>query len=238
MSKKLFILFLFTCILLIQFSCAPSIRSAKIQPEFSADGVLLGTMFSASATDELGNDETDSEVDFNLPIPFDVKFRYGWERDKKEGFGFELSGGLDGQFGAYLELPGTEEFHWGFGAETNIWILGLSRETDDDDVSEFISDHNYHVYLMAGYFPSPKFELSAGIKYQPFLGTFLEEVSNEDIDSGSTLPVTYLLDVRYLFSENFGLIGGAEFFDLSFSGDGQQEVSLTGGYLYIGLTYR
>ena len=225
MYYKLLILILVLSISFTQFNCAPSMRSAKIQPEFSVDGAFLNTIFSANSTDEQGNDVTDTSVDSDLPIPFDIKFRYGWER--KEDFGFELSGGLDGQLGAYLELPGTNEFHWGFGVETNIWLMALSRSNDEDeDVAEFISDNNY------------QFEISAGIKYQPFLNSFLEGISETEIDAGGTMPLTYLLDTRYMISEHFGLMGGAEIFDLSFSGQGQEKASLTGGYVYIGLTYR
>ena len=237
MYYKLLILILVLSISFTQFNCAPSMRSAKIQPEFSVDGAFLTTIFSANSTDEQGNDVTDTSVDSDLPIPFDIKFRYGWER--KEDFGFELSGGLDGQLGAYLELPGTNEFHWGFGVETNIWLMALSRSNDEDeDVAEFISDNNYHLYLIGGYFPNSKFEISAGIKYQPFLNSFLEGISETEIDAGGTMPLTYLLDTRYMISEHFGLMGGAEIFDLSFSGQGQEKASLTGGYVYIGLTYR
>ncbi len=86
----------------------PTLRSAKIQPGFSADGVYLAGIVTGSSTDNQGNDVTDTSVDLDHPLPVDFKFRYGWER--KENFGFELIGGVDGQIGAYLELPGTEHF--------------------------------------------------------------------------------------------------------------------------------
>lgn len=238
MHRKLITFTLLIVIPLIQYNCAPSLRSAKIQPGFSVDGVLLGTMFSASATDEQGNDVTE-ETEFDNPIPLDIKFRHGWER--KNNFGFELCGGLDGQIGAYLELPGTNVFHWGIGAETNMWLLALAGEVeddDDDDVADFIRKHNYHTYLIGGYFPNQNVGISFGIKYQPFLKTLLEEISEEDIDAGNTLPVTFLIDGRYMFARHWGITAGTEFFNLNFSGNGQEEAKLTGGYIYIGLTYR
>jgi hypothetical protein len=237
MYRKLFPFIFLVLISIIHYNCAPSLRSAKIQPGFSVDGVVLGTMFSASATDEQGNDVTEKH-DIPNPVPFDVKFRYGWER--KENFGFELSGGLDGQIGAYLELPGTKALHWGIGAETNFWLLAFSRVTidDDDEIDDFIRQHNYHAYLMSGYFPNPKMEISAGIKYQPFLKTLLEETSKDAVDAGNTLPVTFLIDGRFMFAKHWGITAGTEFFNLNFSGLGQEEAKITGGYIYIGLTYR
>lgn len=238
MYRKLFMFILFIFVSSIQYNCAPSLRSAKIQPRFSVDGVILGTMFSANATDEQGNDVTD-ETNIGNPIPFDLKFRYGWERKNK--FGFELSGGLDGQLGAYLELPGTNAVHWGLGAETNMWLLALSSNADDEDaqdVADFIREHNYHAYLMGGYFPNPNTEISFGIKYQPFLQSLLEATSETKIDVGNTLPVSYLIDGRYMFAKHWGILAGTEFFHLNFSGNRQEEATLTGGYIYIGLTYR
>lgn len=237
MNYKVLMIFLVIMISLMQYNCAPSLRSAKVQPGFSVDGVLLGTAFSASATDEVGND-LGSETSFDSPIPLDVKFRYGWERE--ENFGFELTGGLDGQMGVYLELPGTETFHWGIGAETNLWIISLAGNIDeeDDDVANFLKDNNYNAFLMAGFFPNPNFEISAGVKYQPFLKSLLNAVSDVGVDVGSTLPLSYLIDGRYMFNDNWGLMLGGEIFNLSVEGDGQAEESMTGAYIYIGLTYR
>ena len=236
--KKLTCMLLLASIFLLE-NCAPSLRSAKIQPGISVDGVFLGTSFTATATDAQGNDATDTSTDFSLPIPFDMRFRYGWERE--QSFGFELSGGLDGQLGAYLELPGSEQFHWGLGAETNIWIIGLSsqiREDEDENVADFLINNNYNLYLMAGFIPSKKFEISAGIKYQPFLKDLLEAASTADISVSGTLPVTFLLDGRYMLSDNWGLMAGAEMFFLSFEADNKSKVSLDGGYIYFGLTLR
>ena len=101
MYLRIFVLFIILAISLTHFNCMPTLLSAKIQLDFSVDGTYLGAFSTTSAQDEDGNDVTDTDVDFDLPIPFDVKFRYGWERE--ENFGFELSGGLDGQIGAYLE---------------------------------------------------------------------------------------------------------------------------------------
>jgi hypothetical protein len=237
MNHKVLMIFLVIVISLLQYNCAPSLRSAKVQPGFSVDGVLLGTVFSASATDEFGNDEG-TESSFDSPIPLDVKFRYGWERT--ENFGFELTGGLDGQMGAYLELPGSDTFHWGIGAETNLWIISLAGniDEDDDDVANFIKDNNYNAFLMAGFFPSPEFEISVGVKYQPFLKSLLDAVSEVGVDEGDALPLSYQLDARYMFSDNWGMMLGAEIFNLTVEGEGQAEVSTTGGYLYLGLTYR
>jgi hypothetical protein len=237
MKRKLFVSILIVFVSFFQYNCAPSLRSAKIQPGFSVDGVILGTMFTSEATDEDGNDVS-SNTDFSSTIPLDVKFRYGWER--KENFGFELSGGLDGQMGAYLELPGTEAFHWGIGAETNLWILALSSNLDDDEdqVGDFISNHNYVVYLMTGFILSPDFEISAGIKYQPWLNTILEDVSDANIDASGTLPVSYLIDGRYMFAEHWGIMTGAEIYSLNFEGSGKEEASITGGFIYLGITYR
>jgi hypothetical protein len=237
MKYKLMIVILGVSISLMQYNCAPSLRSAKIQPGFSVDGVLLGTVSSVSSTDEQGNDE-DTDTNFDTPIPVDVKFRYGWERT--ENFGFELTGGLDGQMGVYLELPGSDVFHWGIGAETNLWILSLAGniDEDEDDVANFLRDDNYTAFLMAGFFPSPEFEISVGIKYQPFLKSFIDAVSDVGVDVGSTLPVSYLIDGRYMFDDNWGLMLGGEIFNLSAEGEGRAEASTTGGYIYLGLTYR
>ena len=237
MKYKLIMIILVVIISLMHYNCAPSLRSAKIQPGFSTDGVLLGTVSSVSATDEQGNDE-DTDVNFDSPIPVDVKFRYGWER--KDNFGFELTGGLDGQMGAYLELPGTDAFHWGIGAETNLWILSLAGNIDEeeDDVANFLRDHNYTAFLMAGYFPSPEFEISVGLKYQPFLKSLIDAISNVGVDVSGTIPLSYLIDGRYMFDDNWGLMLGGEIFNLTFEGEGKAEESMTGGYIYLGLTYR
>lgn len=239
MYRKILVIILLIFVVLTQYNCAPSIRSAKIQPGFAVEGAVLGTMYSAKATDELGNDVTAEDVEWGMIIPFDVKFRYGWER--KNSLGFELSAGLDGQMGAYLELPGSDFFHWGIGAETNMWLYAFSssfEDNDDDDVARFLSDNNYHAYLMAGVFPNEKFELSLGMKYQPFLQKFLEAISEAEIDAGNTMPVSFLVDARYMFAKHWGFILGTEFFSMSFKGDLQQTVSLAGGYIYLGLTYR
>jgi hypothetical protein len=237
MKRKLFVSILIVFVSFFQYNCAPSLRSAKIQPGFSVDGVILGTMFTSEATDEDGNDVS-SNTDFSSTIPLDVKFRYGWERE--ENFGFELSGGLDGQMGAYLELPGTEAFHWGIGAETNLWILAASSNLDDneDELGKFISEHNYQAFLMAGLILSPEVEISAGIKYQPWLKTILEDVPKEEIDVTGTLPVSYLIDGRYMFAEHWGIMAGAELYHLSFEGNNKEEASMTGGYIYLGITFR
>ncbi len=237
MNCKLIVFILIAFVSFFQYHCAPSLRSAKIQPGFSVDGVALGTMFSSEATDEEGND-VGGETDLSNPIPLDVKFRYGWERE--ENFGFELTGGLDGQMGAYFELPGTEAFHWGIGVETNLWIIALSGNLDDDEdqVGDFIRDHNYQAFLMAGFIPSPEVEISIGIKYQPWLNTLLEDVSDADIDASGTLPVSYLIDGRYMFAEHWGIMTGAEIYNLSFEGSGKEEASITGGFIYLGITYR
>jgi hypothetical protein len=239
MHHKQYLFILLILILIVNFNCAPSLRSAKIQPGFSVDGVALGTVFSADATDEQGNDVTEKH-DIRNPVPFDVKFRYGWAR--KRNFGLELSGGLDGQIGAYLELPGTNALHWGIGAETNFWLLAVSRlaieDKDEDEVGDFIRKHNYNAYLIGGYFPNQKIEISVGIRYQPFLKTLLEETSKDVINVGNTLPVTFLIDGRYLFTRHWGIIAGTEFFNLNFSGVGQEEARINGGYIYIGLTFR
>ncbi len=42
------------------------------------------------------------------------------------------------------------------------------EEKNDDEIIDFIREHNSHVYLMGGYFPNPKLGISTGIKYQPF----------------------------------------------------------------------
>jgi hypothetical protein len=233
------ILFCLFCFLLamIDYHCAPSLRSAKIQSGLSIDGVLLPALVTTNATDEQGNDVTD-ETEPDHYITFDMKFRYGWERKNK--LGFELVGGLDGEMGAYLELPGTNTFHWGIGGETNMALLALSLDVDKenvDEISEFISHNNYNFYLMGGYFPNSNKEISLGIKYQPFLKELLKKASKEDIDPGNTLPITFLIDGRYRFSKHFGMIGGSELYYLNFTGKGKEAARIIGGYFYLGLTY-
>ena len=239
MKHKLLLCTIVVIVSFMQYQCAPSLRSAKIQPGFSVDGVALGTVFTASATNEDGSEEN-TTTEFNNNVPLDVKFRYGWER--KENFGFELTGGLDGQMGAYVEFPGSDAFHWGLGAETNLWVLSFAGSFDDneDNIGKFLRDHNFNAYIMAGYMPSQKFELSVGVKYQPFLKSLIDAVPEDElnIDVGGTLPFSYLLDSRYMFSDHLGIMLGGEIFHLSASGQGSAEASMTGGYIYLGLTYR
>lgn len=239
MKHKLLLCTIVVIVSFMQYQCAPSLRSAKIQPGFSVDGVALGTVFSASATNEDGSKEQ-TETQLDNPVPLDVKFRYGWER--KENFGFELTGGLDGQMGVYVEFPGSDAFHWGLGAETNLWVLSFagSFDEDEDNVGSFLRDHNFNAYIMAGYIPSPKFELSVGVKYQPFLKSLIDAIPEDElnIDTGGALPLSYLLDSRYMFSEHLGIMLGGEIFHLTVTGVGSSEVSTTGGYIYLGLTYR
>lgn len=238
MYRKLFTFMLLAIGFVIQNNCAPSMRSAKIQSGFSFDGALLGTMLSARATDEQGNDAS-KKTRIGNPFPFDAKFRYGWERNNN--LGFELSGGLDGQLGAYLELPGLKTFHWGIGIETNLLLLAIAKGFDvdkNDEVADFINKHNYHAYFMGGYFPDSNVEISLGMKYQPFLRTILEETSKLDISAAHTFPVTFLIDGRYMIAKHWGIMAGTEFFHLSLSGIGQEEANIAGGYFYIGLTFR
>ncbi len=117
-------------------------------------------------------------------------------------------------------------------------MLRAFSEGDNGELSEFVANNNYNLYLMCGYFPNSFFEISTGIKYQPFLKELLEGLSKTEFRAEGTLPVSYLLDIRYMFSEHFGLMGGAELYNLRFNNEIIKEANLTGGYLYIGFTYR
>ncbi len=108
MNRKHLLNILLIIILLIQYNCAPSMRSAKINPGFFADGVIMSNFNSVSATDEKGNDIHDESLEWDY-TPLDLKIRYGWERTNN--FGFELSLDLYATIGAYIELPSTNTFH-------------------------------------------------------------------------------------------------------------------------------
>lgn len=238
MYRNLFIILLLATCSVIHYNCAPSMRSAKIQSGFSVDGALLGSMLYAHATDEQGNDAS-KKARIGNSFAFDAKFRYGWER--KNYLGFELNGGLDSELGAYLELPGSKTFHWGMGIESNLVLLAIAEGFDvdeNDEVSRFINKHNFHAYIMGGYFPDSNKEISIGIKYQPFLRILLEQSSKVDINTAHTFPVTFLIDGRYMFAKHLGFIGGTEFFYLSLSGVRQEQAKIVGGFLYVGFTFR
>lgn len=217
--------------------CAPSLRRAKIDSGLSLDGAVLGTYANAKATDATGTDVTEA-TEFGDELFWDFKLRYGWER--KKNIGFELSGGADGQVGVYVELPGTEKFHWGIGGETNLWLWTIPLDgTGDDEVADFLREYNYNFYAMAGLFPRKSFEVSCGIKYQPFLHKLLDAATAEEIEIRAFLPVTFLFDGRVMFNQRVGLMLGAEIFLLRAKDQVQQvNVSLNGGYLYGGLTIR
>ena len=237
MFKRIVVAIMFSVLSLGLQQCAPSLRRAKIDSGLSLDTAVIGTYASAKATDEAGNDVTEA-TEFGDELVWDIKLRYGWER--KKNIGFELSGGADGQVGVYVELPGTEVFHWGLGGETNLLLLTIPiNHADDDEVADFLFEHNYNFYAMAGLFSRKNFEASCGIKYQPFLHKLLDSAAAEEIEVSAFLPVTFLLDGRVMLSKRVGLMLGAEIFLLRAKDKVQQvNVSLNGGYLYGGLTIR
>jgi hypothetical protein len=91
---------------------------------------------------------------------------------------------------------------------------------------------------MTGYFPSPDFKLLLGVKYRPFYKSILDALSDEGVDVGSTLPLSYMIYARYMFDENWDFMPGGEIYDLSVDGERKQEVSTTDHYIYFDLKYR
>ncbi len=228
MKNKL--VFLFSIFIIVISNCTPTMRSAKIKSGNSFDCAVL----PFKESNKVNGENTDTRFDFPL-TPINFKIRYGWER--KKYFGFEINTGLDGTTGIYAEMPGIQMFHWGIGAEINYWYYLNPRLADSDGIlSKYFLGYYNNIHLLAGYFPSKQIEISLGIKYCPSILSYIEEISGAK--SESVLPLLYMIDVRYRFSEHYGFLIGTEIINQNYISKPGTKVTYNRRFIYFGITYQ